>query len=92
MDDKILAPFNEKVVLKWFEKYPKLETFIGAGTISLKMSREILGVDRYFMYDIFCELVQAGAVTPSGSNGFRATKPLQDLLRERRAQARSTNE
>lgn len=85
MDDKVVAPFDESVVLKWFERYPKLETFIGAGTISLKMSREIIGVDRYFMYDIFCELVQAGAVTPSGSNGFRATKSLQTFLRDRRA-------
>ena len=90
MDEKIVAPLDVKVVLKWFEKYPKLETFIGAGTISLKLSREILGVDRYFMYDIFCELVQAGAVTPSGSNGFRATKALQALLRERRVDARSS--
>lgn len=90
MDEKILAPFDVQIVLKWFQKYPKLETFIGAGTISLKMAREILDVDRYFMYDIFCELVQAGAVTPSGSNGFRATKPLQEFLRERRAKARST--
>ena len=88
MDDLTL---DTKVVLKWFEKYPKLETFIGAGTISLKMAREILGVDRYFMYDIFLELVQAGAVTASGCNGFRATKPMQAFLRERRAQARSTN-
>ena len=84
--------FDASVVLKWFDKYPKLETFIGAGTISLKMSREILDVDRYFMYDMFCDLVQAVASTPSGGNGFRATKELQDLLRERRAQARSTNE
>ena len=88
MDDLTL---DTKVVLKWFEKYPKLETFIGAGTISLKMAREILDVDRYFMYDIFLELVQAGAVTASGCNGFRATKPMQAYLRERRAQARSTN-
>ena len=92
MDDKVLAPLNKEVVLKWFEKYPKLESFIGAGTISLKMSREILDVDRYFMYDIFCELVEAGAITPSGSNGFRATKQLQDFLRERRADARSKSE
>ena len=84
MSDKIVAPLNEEVVLKWFEKYPKLETFIGAGTISLKMSREILGVDRWFMYDIFCELVSAGAVTPSGANCFRATKALRGLLQERR--------
>lgn len=86
MDDKIIAPFDKDIVLKWFGKYPKLETFIGAGTISLKMSREILDVDRYFMYDIFCDLVQAGAVTPCGSNSFRATKDMQKFLRERRLQ------
>ena len=89
MDEKVIAPFDQQIVLKWFERYPKFETFIGAGTISLKRAREILDIDRYFMYDIFCELVQAGAVTPSGCNGFRATKSLQNFLRERRAQARS---
>lgn len=88
MDDKVLAPLNREVVLKYFEKYPKFETFIGAGTISLKMSREILDIDRYLMYDIFCELVTAGAITSSGANGFRATKQLQQFLRERRAQTR----
>lgn len=75
---------NKKVVDKWFERYPKLETFIGAGTISLKMARKILDVDRYFMFDIFCELVEAGAVYKSGSNNFRATKDLQQYLDERR--------
>ena len=89
-EEKVLAPFDEKVVLKWFNKYPKLETFIGAGTISLKMAREILDVDRYYMYDMYLELLQAGAVTSSGSNGFRATKPLLAFLRERRAKARSS--
>lgn len=79
-----MEELNKVVVLKWFEKYPKLETFIGAGTISLKMAREILDVDRYFMYDMFLELVQAGAVTASGGSGFRATKALQALLKERR--------
>ena len=79
-----MEELNKVVVLKWFEKYPKLETFIGAGTISLKMAREILDVDRYFMYDMFLELVTAGAVTASGGSGFRATKALQALLKERR--------
>ena len=75
---------NKKVVDKWFERYPKLETFIGAGTISLKMARKILDVDRYFMFDLFCELVEAGAIYKSGSNNFRATKDLQQYLDERR--------
>jgi hypothetical protein len=79
-----MEELNKNIVLKWFEKYPKLETFIGAGTISLKMAREILEVDRYFMYDMFLELVTAGAVTASGGSGFRATKALQAFLRERR--------
>ena len=79
-----MEELDKVIVLKWFEKYPKLETFIGAGTISLKMAREILDVDRYFMYDMFLELVQAGAVTASGGSGFRATKALQTLLKERR--------
>ena len=84
-----MEELNKDIVLKWFEKYPKLETFIGAGTISLKMAREILDVDRYFMYDMFLELVQAGAVTASGGSGFRATKALQALLKERRESVKS---
>ena len=75
---------DELVVLKWFEKYPKLENFIDAGTISLKMAREILDVDRYFMYDMFKELVVAGAVISSGNNSWRATPALKDFLRRRR--------
>lgn len=75
---------DEQVVLKWFEKYPKLENFIDAGTISLKMAREILDVDRYFMYDMFKELVVAGAVISSGNNSWRATPSLKDFLRRRR--------
>ena len=74
---------DKQVVDKWLTKYPKLETFIAAGTISLKMAREIIDVDRYFMYDIYKELVVAGAIMPSGSNGWRATVELKEYLKER---------
>lgn len=73
-----------KVVEKWLNRYPKLENFMDAGTISLKMAREILGVDRWFMYDMFKEFVQAGAVTASGTNSWRATKELKEYLKKRR--------
>ena len=75
---------DTKVVDKYFEKFPKLEVFIGVGTVSLKMARKILDVDRYYMFDVFCELVEAGAVYKSGSNNWRATKELQKYLEERR--------
>lgn len=80
---------DEKILLKWFERYPKLESFIDAGTISLKMAREILDVDRYFMYDVFKELVLAGAVTSSGNNSWRATSALKDFMRKRREQQKN---
>ena len=75
---------DTEVVDKYFNKFPKLEVFIGAGTISLKMARNILDVDRYYMFDMFCELVAAGAVYKSGSNNWRATPELQEYLKERR--------
>lgn len=82
---------NEKVVQKWLDKYPDLEKFMDAGTISLKMAREILDVDRYFMYDMFKELLVAGAVTASGTNSWRATKELKEYLRKRREERRNAN-
>lgn len=75
---------DRAVVLKWFNKYPELETFIGAGTISLKAARMILDVDRLFMYDIYLELLQAGAITSCGANTFRATPELRNYLAERK--------
>lgn len=80
---------NIAVVEKWLDRYPKLEYFMDAGTISLKMAREIIDVDRYFMYDMFKEFVTAGAVTASGSNAWRATKELKNYLKQRREQNKS---
>ena len=76
---------DRATVDKWFQRQPKLETFIAAGTVSLKMAREILGVDRYFMYDVYLELIQAGAITASNPNCWRATPELKEYLRERSA-------
>lgn len=78
-----------QVVEKWLAKYPKLENFMDAGTISLKMAREILDVDRYFMYDMFKEFITAGAVTASGTNSWRATKELKEYLKDRREKAKN---
>lgn len=77
------------VINKWLDKYPKLESFMDAGTISLKMARGILDVDRYFMYDMFKEFLVAGAVTACGSNSWRATKELKEFLKQRRENAKN---
>jgi hypothetical protein len=82
---------DERVVQKWLDRYPDLEKFMDAGTISLKMAREILDVDRYFMYDMFKELLVAGAVTSSGTNSWRATKELKEFLKKKREARRNEN-
>lgn len=74
---------DTEIVDKWFERYPKLETFITAGTISLKMAREILGVDRWFMYDIYKELISAGAIIACNPNSWRATPELKEYMKKR---------
>lgn len=74
---------DKAIVDKWLDRYPKLGTFIAAGTISLKMAREILEVDRWFMYNMYLELVQAGAVTACNPNCWRATPELKKYLRKR---------
>ena len=76
---------DTKVVLKWFDKFPKMETFIGAGAISKKMARDILDIDKYLMDDAVNELVCAGAIKMTSSAVFRASEDLQTLLAERRA-------
>lgn len=83
---------NKQIVDRWFNRYPKLEIFIAAGTVSLKMARSILLIDRYEMYDIFLELVEAQAVYPSGSNCWRATPELKAYVEERAKQRNSEEE
>lgn len=68
----------------WFSRYPDLERIICAGTLSLKDVREIIGVDRYEMKDIYRDLLVAGAVYGSGSGQFRASKELREYVAERR--------
>ena len=71
------------LVERMFNEYPKLETIICAGTVSLKATREILGIDRYECYQLYLDLLEGGAIYGSGSNCYRATSQLKDFVRER---------
>lgn len=82
---------DSTVVEKLLKQYPKLENFIGAGTISLKLAREILEIDRWLMYDVFKELVNARAVVSYNGVAWRATPELQQFLKERREHENSSN-
>lgn len=63
-----------------FKQYPKLQTFVTAGTISLKAARTILDIDKDTMYELYLELLQAGAIIGVGYNCFRASDTLKDWM------------
>lgn len=71
---------DTKLVTLRLEQYPKLKNFVSAGTISLKASRTILGISKDEMYDLYLELLQAGAIVGVGYNCFRASEDLKNFL------------
>lgn len=77
------AQLNKDVVERMFDRYPKLATIICAGTVSLKATREILGIERYECYQVYLDLLEAGAIYGSGSNCYRATPSLKEYMLER---------
>lgn len=66
------------------DKYPKLLNFADSGTVSLKAARTILGIDKWLMYEIFVDLLGAGAVNQAGAASWRATADFRSWLTKRR--------
>ena len=84
MNKDLQANLNIELVERMFTKYPKLRTIICAGTVSLKATREILCIDRYECYQLYLDLLEAGAIYGSGSNCYRATPKLKEYMTNRR--------
>lgn len=84
MNKDLQANLNIELVERMFTKYPKLSTIICAGTVSLKATREILCIDRYECYQLYLDLLEAGAIYGSGSNCYRATPKLKEYMTNRR--------
>lgn len=83
MINDIQREMDTALVERMFTRYPKLETIICAGTVSLKATREILSIDRYECYQLYLDLLEAGAIYGSGSNCYRATPMLKDYMRQK---------
>lgn len=77
-----------EAVERCFAKYPKLQTFICAGTISLKATRDILNIDRYECYkEVYLPMMEAGAIYGSSSNMYRASPELREYMQLREVTA-----
>ena len=83
MSIEVKRDMDTALVERMFTRYPKLETIICAGTVSLKATREILGIDRYECYQMYLDMLEAGAIYGSGSNCYRATTALKEYMNHR---------
>lgn len=72
--------FNEDKVRELLSKYPKLKTALNAGLISRRLCREVIGISKWEMDDLYVDLVKAGAIRVLSSSAFRGTQEMMDLL------------
>lgn len=71
------------IVEEIITKYPELGVVLRAGVVSIKLTREMLDIDRYLMQDIYKKLIQAGAVVGVSSSCFKASPAMLEYLKER---------
>ena len=80
---------DTKMVDNIMAEYPVLEIALQSGVVSIKMVRELLNVDRWYMQDLYKQLVMAGAVTGVSTSAFRATQQLTMYLKSRVSEPKS---
>lgn len=83
MATNITRSFDSEKVAQLLQMYPRLELIICAGTISLKATREILNIDRYLCYNLYLDLLEAGAIYSAGSSLYRATPEMRAYMQSR---------
>ena len=84
MSNDIQRAMDVALVERMFSRYSKLDPIICAGTVSLQANRELLCIDRYECYQMYLDLLEAGAIYGSGSNCYRATPQLKEYMRQRK--------
>ena len=78
-----MVELKTDIVEEVLTKYPELGVVLRAGVVSIKLTREMLDIDRYLMQDIYKKLIQAGAVVGVSSSCFKASPAMLDYLKER---------
>jgi hypothetical protein len=77
---------NEEVVEGIFKKYPKLAIILRGGVVSLKLTREVLEIDKETMQGVYRDLLVAYAVVGVSSSTFRASGELLMYMRRKEAE------
>ena len=72
--------FNEEKVREILTKHPNLKIAFKAGLISRRLCRDMLGITKWDMDDLYIDLIRAGAIKVLSSSAFRATEDTMSVI------------
>lgn len=72
--------FNADKVRDILTKHPNLKIAFKAGLISRRLCRDMLGITKWEMDDLYIDLIRAGAIKVLSSSAFRATSDTTDVI------------
>lgn len=72
--------FNEEKVREILTEHPNLKIAFKAGLISRRLCRDMLGITKWDMDDLYLDLIRAGAIKVLSSSAFRATEDTMAII------------
>lgn len=72
--------FNAEAVREILERYPNLRIAFKAGLISRRLCKDMIGITKGEMDDLYVDLIRAGAIKVLSSSAFRATEDTMGVI------------
>lgn len=72
--------FNADAVREILERYPNLRIAFKAGLISRRLCKDMIGITKGEMDDLYVDLIRAGAIKVLSSSAFRATEDTMGVI------------
>lgn len=72
--------FDADKVRKILTEHPNLRIAFKAGLISRRLCKDMLGITKWEMDDLYVDLIRAGAIKVLSSSAFRATEDTMNVI------------
>ena len=72
--------FNAEKVREILVQYPNLRIAFKAGLISRRLCKDMLGITKWDMDDLYTDLIRYGAIKVLSSSAFRATEDTMNII------------
>ena len=72
--------FNATKVRELLTTYPYLSVALKAGLVSRRLCKDMLGITKDEMDDLYVDLIRAGAIKVLSSSAFRANEDTMNVI------------